>query len=64
MKGGPKRQPPATTLPPFTATAPAKRVLEFFETHLRHTSGALAGQPLRLAPWQRREIITPIFGTL
>jgi hypothetical protein len=50
MKGGPKRQPPATTLPPFTATAPAKRVLEFFETHLRHTSGALAGQPLRLAP--------------
>jgi len=64
MRAGPKRQPPATTLPPLQATAPAKRVLEFFASHLRHTSGAKAGQPLRLAPWQRREIIAPIFGTI
>jgi phage terminase large subunit-like protein len=64
VRAGPKRQPPATTLPPLQATAPARRVLEFFETHLRHTSGANAGQPLRLAPWQRRELIAPIFGTL
>jgi phage terminase large subunit-like protein len=46
------------------AKAPATRVLEFFETHLRHTAGAKAGQPLRLAPWQREEIIRPLFGTL
>ena len=64
MKAGPKPQPAVATLPPLKAKAPAKRVLEFFETHLRHTTGAKAGQPLRLAPWQRREIITPIFGTI
>jgi phage terminase large subunit-like protein len=64
MRAGPKRQPIAATLPPLKAKAPAKRVLEFFETHLRHTAGAMAGRPLRLAPWQRAEIITPLFGTL
>jgi hypothetical protein len=42
MKGGPKRQPSAATLPPLKAKDPAKRVLEFFEAHLRHTVGALA----------------------
>src|SRR5262245_9152717 len=64
MKAGPKPQPAVATLPPLKATAPARRVLEFFETHLRHTAGAKAGQPLRLAPWQREEIIRPLFGTL
>src|SRR5262245_65366792 len=65
MRAGPKREPAAAALdPPLKATAPAKRVLEFFETHLKHTAGAKAGQPLRLAPWQRREIIEPLFGTL
>lgn len=64
MRAGPKPQPTATTLPPLTAKAPARRALEFFETHLRHTAGAKAGQPLRLAPWQRKEIIQPIFNTL
>jgi phage terminase large subunit-like protein len=64
MKGGPKPAPSVADLPPLKSTAPAKRVLEFFETHLRHTAGAKAGTPLRLAPWQRNEIITPLFGTL
>ena len=64
MRAGPKPTPAAATLPPLNAKAPDKRVLEFFETHLRHTAGAKAGQPLRLAPWQRQEIITPLFGTL
>jgi phage terminase large subunit-like protein len=64
MKGGPKRQPSAASLPPLKAKDPAKRVLEFFETHLRHTVGQKAGSPLRLAPWQRKEIIAPLFGTL
>src|SRR5262245_17371091 len=64
MRGGPKLAPTATELPPLKAKAPAKRVLEFFETHLRHTAGAKRGTPLRLAPWQREEIIGPVFGTL
>jgi phage terminase large subunit-like protein len=64
VKGGPKPQPQVSTLPPLRAQAPARRVLEFFETHLRHTAGAKTGQPLRLAPWQREEILRPIFGTL
>jgi phage terminase large subunit-like protein len=64
MRAGPKPQPTAVTLPPLRAKAPARRVLEFFETYLRHTAGAKAGQPLRLAPWQRDEIIRPLFGTL
>jgi phage terminase large subunit-like protein len=64
MKAGPKPQPKAATLPPLKAKAPARRVLEFFETHLRHTTGAKAGSPLRLAPWQRQEIIAPLFGTI
>jgi phage terminase large subunit-like protein len=64
MRAGPKPQPAAATLPPLKATAPARRVLEFFQTHLRHTAGVKAGQPLRLAPWQRDEIILPLFGTL
>src|SRR5262245_49456218 len=64
MRAGPKPQPVAAALPPLTATKPATRVLEFFETHLRHTTGAKAGTPLVLAPWQRRQIITPLFGTL
>jgi len=64
MRAGPKRQPQAATLPRLKAKAPAKRMLEFFETHLRHTSGAKAGQPLRLAPWQRTEIVEPLFGTI
>ena len=64
MRADPKRQPVAAALPPLKANAPARRVLEFFEAHLRHTAGARAGQPLRLAPWQRAEIITPLFGTI
>src|SRR5439155_14473494 len=64
MRAGPKPQPAAATLPPLKAKAPAKRVLEFFETHLRHVAGAKAGQPFRVAPWQRREIIEPLFGTI
>ena len=32
--------------------------------HLRFTGGALAGRPMRLAPFQRDNIVRPIFGTL
>ena len=37
------------------------RVLKAFE-RLRHTQGALAGQPLRPDPWQVAYILAPIFG--
>ena len=39
------------------------RVLRAFE-QLRHTQGALAGQPLRPDPWQIAYILAPIFGWL
>lgn len=34
----------------------------FFERVIRHTKGKWAGQPFALQPWQRDEIIRPIFG--
>lgn len=37
------------------------KVLRAFE-QLRHTQGALAGQPLRPDPWQVAYILAPIFG--
>ncbi|MFF9758581.1 terminase large subunit [Streptomyces caelestis] len=37
------------------------KVLRAFE-QLRHTQGALAGQPLRPDPWQIAYILAPIFG--
>ncbi|EDY42481.2 terminase large subunit [Streptomyces sp. SPB074] len=37
------------------------RVLRAFQ-QLRHTQGALAGQPLRPDPWQVAYILAPIFG--
>lgn len=64
MRAGPKPQPTTLDLPPLKSRNPERRVLEFFEKHLRHTAGAKAGEPLRLAPWQRQEIITPLFGTI
>jgi phage terminase large subunit-like protein len=32
--------------------------------HLRFTGGALVGRPMRLAPFQRDNIVRPVFGTL
>lgn len=42
----------------------AARVERFFEQFLRHSKGRWAGQPFILEPWQRNEIIRPLFGTL
>ncbi len=36
----------------------------FFEGALYHSKGSWRGQPFRLAEWQRRDIIDPIFDTL
>lgn len=44
--------------------AKAARVEAFFAKYLRHGKGRWAGQPFHLEPWQRDNIIRPIFGTL
>lgn len=41
----------------------ADRTVAFFRG-LRHTKGQYAGKPFILAPWQEKEIIRPLFGTL
>jgi phage terminase large subunit-like protein len=40
----------------------AAKVDEFFKTFLRHSKGQFAGQPFELLPWQRDDLIYPIFG--
>ena len=41
----------------------ADRAVSFIE-RLKHTKGKWAGVPFTLLPWQRDEIIRPLFGTL
>lgn len=45
----------------FDETA-AKVAVLFFEKLLRHSKGEWAGQPFELMPWQRDEVIRPLFG--
>ena len=40
----------------------ANRAVEFIERYCRHTKGALAGQRLKLAEWQKERIVRPLFG--
>jgi phage terminase large subunit-like protein len=40
----------------------AERVFRFFERVLRHSKGAWGGQPFLLEPWQKDELLGPIFG--
>lgn len=42
----------------------AEAAVRFFERLLVHTKGAFAGQPFLLEPWQREDIIRPLFGTV
>jgi phage terminase large subunit-like protein len=41
-----------------------QRVVNFFEKVLRHPKPPFTGQPFVLAPWQIRDLIAPVFGTL
>jgi phage terminase large subunit-like protein len=41
-----------------------QRVVRFFERHLKQTKGRWTGQPFILEPFQRDEIIRPIYGRL
>jgi phage terminase large subunit-like protein len=45
----------------FDETA-ADRAVQFIERFLVHTKGKWAGKPFKLEPWQRDEIIRPLFG--
>src|SRR4051812_2173524 len=40
----------------------AERVVVFIERYCRHYEGELAGQLIKLAEWQKRDIIYPLFG--
>lgn len=54
----------ATKKGPRFDEARAARAIKFIEKYLRHTKGVFAGQPFVLEPWQRDEIISPLFGTV
>lgn len=40
----------------------ADRVVWFFENVLRHSTGQWAGKPFILEPWERDELLRPLFG--
>ena len=40
------------------------RVITFVETFLRHSKGFRAGEPFILAPWQKDEIIGPLYDAI
>lgn len=40
----------------------AQTAVEFIENYCTHVKGELAGQPLILEDWQKKEIIEPLFG--
>lgn len=40
----------------------ADRAVQFFEKRLVHVKGEWAGKPIYLQPWQKEEIIRPLFG--
>lgn len=42
--------------------AAAQRVVDFFENYLKHIKGKWAGSKFELMPWQRDDIIRPLFG--
>jgi len=40
----------------------ADHVCDFFENYLSHTMGEHAGKPFTLLPWQRDDVLRPLFG--
>lgn len=61
-KSSKPRQTPSR--PPSAPSPDPLRVELFFERVLRHTKGRWAGKPFLLEPWQRHDIIRPLYGTL
>lgn len=44
--------------------ARANRAVDFFEKVLVHTKGRHARKPFLLTPWQKADIVSPLFGTV
>lgn len=42
----------------------AKKAVDWFPRYLRLTKGKWNGQPFELLPWQRKDVIEPLFGTI
>lgn len=42
--------------------AAADRAVVFFEKYLRHSKGRWAGRRFTLEPWQRDDLVRPLFG--
>lgn len=40
----------------------ARRAVRFFADFLCHTKGRWAGKPFKLQPWQRKQVVEPLFG--
>lgn len=55
-------EPPARQDADWFDAEAADRACEFFVRFLRHTKGEWAGQPYELLPWQRDQVIRPLFG--
>jgi len=47
-----------------TSTDTGTEVADWIERNCTHSKGEWAGQPLELQPWQRDEVIRPLFGTI
>lgn len=43
---------------------PGQHAIEFIERRLSHTKGKWSGKPFILLPWQKDDIVRPLFGTL
>ena len=46
----------------YVDAAASERVFRFFERVLRHSKGMWGGQPFLLEPWQKGDLLGPIFG--
>ena len=42
----------------------AQKVVDWFPKYLQHTKGMWNGKPFELLPWQKKDVIEPLFGTL
>ena len=42
----------------------AKKAVDWFPRYLRHTKGEWKGSRFELLPWQKKDVIKPLFGTI
>lgn len=51
-------------MPSSTSTDAGVEAADWIEKHCAHVKGEWAGHKLKLQPWQRADIVEPLFGTL